>query len=176
MGLYGQKITYNEDFTVIAKQCKEVLEESLGGEFPIDRIFNCQNLLPGMDWPDHLDCPTGYNNVIFTSIWVAPGITELAMKVFQSYTKHDRTCKYGEDYRAAFVCKTGDERSVAVAIGLQSVFATDFGIDCTVTHLNDENKKWSRMCHGRCDLCSSTDAESQSEVVRLALLGSKFVK
>ena len=101
---------------------------------------------------------------------MAHGIPGLVCKVFQSYTKHDRTCKYGEDYRAAFVCKTGDERSVAVAIGLQSVFATDFGIDCTVRHLNDENKRWSRMCHGRCDLCSSKGAESRSELVRLALL------
>ena len=107
---------------------------------------------------------------------MAHGIPGLVYKVFQSYTKHDRTCKYGEDYRAAFVCKTGNERSVAVATGLQSLFATDFNADCKVRHLNDENKRWSTLCHGCCSLCSAKGAESQSELARLALLGLNLTK
>ena len=76
---------------------------------------------------------TGHNFHICKGIWLSRGVLPIADEVRQSYEEHDRTCKAGEDYRAAFVCQTGDHRSFAVAIGLQSQFAPSlyvrFGTD-----------------------------------------------
>ena len=153
MGVDGEDIVYNEDFAVIAEQCKRVLEkeDKHGREFPIDRIFNCQDLIPSLVPPHYFDTCAGHNIHIFRGIWLSRDVLPIADEVLQSYEEHDRTCKAGEHYRAAFVCRTGDHRSVAVANGLQTQFAKPL---CTVTHRNLTNGKWMKhFCGGRCQFC-----------------------
>ena len=171
IGLEGEDIAYNEDFAVIAEQCKRVLDDAdhLRRKIPIDRIFNCQDLIPTVVPPHYFKTCTGHNIHIFKSIWLSRDVLPIADEVLQSYKEHDSNCKGSEDYRAAFVCQTGDHRSVAVAMGLQTQFESPL---CSVQHRNFENGKWKkRFCGGSCECCETWDNrfEEEMQIVSTAL-------
>ena len=96
-----------------------MMKKKLHLDIPVHDVFNCLDLKVNVPKHHFWRC-TGRNAKIFQIVWYHKNIRPLVRKVLRSYDEHNKNRSAGENYRAAFICKSGNHRSVAVATGLQT--------------------------------------------------------
>ena len=119
IGFDSGEAFYDSNDYAVKYGCQQVLKDKLSCSIPMDRIFDCSHL-NGYAAKRQFENCTGSNYEIFQMVWHQPGIRALVQKVLRSYDQHNKTRIAGENYSAAFFCKSGNHRSVAVATGLQT--------------------------------------------------------
>ena len=143
--------------------------------FPIAHIFDCSHLQGVIEGP-HLWLCTGQNLEIFKSVWQHPDMPALVRKVLRSYDDYNRSrlrsAAFGENYRAALFCDTGNHRSVAAAIGFATMLnhMQEFkAVQIDVKHSNEIMHR--RLCCGECCYCEKS---IMREALELDLVRSAY--
>ena len=154
IGFDSEGVKYNADYNVLAQRCHEMMKKKLHLDIPVHDVFNCLDLKGNVP-KHHLWRCTGRNAKIFQSVWYHKNIRPLVRKVLRSYDEHNKNRNAGENYRAAFFCKSGNHRSVAVATGLQTMLiGMGYNVLVRMRHLSKEKGDWKRFCSRQtCPFC-----------------------
>ncbi len=170
IGFDSGEAFYDSNDDAVKYGCQQVLKDKLSCSIPMDRIFDCSHL-NGYAAKRQFENCTGSNYEIFQMVWHQPGIRALVQKVLRSYDQHNKTRNAGENYSAAFFCKSGNHRSVAVATGLKTLLMKRSDMQVSVRHLNQEDGGWDRFCGGTCRFCCDWPGRKawEDEVVQSAM-------
>ena len=170
MGWVSEGIPYTPDKAISLAKVHDKLQEA-GHNIPKARVFNCTPLKDRKVPYEHFKTCTGRNYVIFKAVWEHEGIGDIVNRFYKEYNEFNNTRAPGEEFHAAFYCKSGCHRSVATALGLQAwLLNTHQNIDVTIDHREAEQHRL-RFCNGECRFCSGWQGRAQWE---LALIQTVF--
>ena len=138
-----------------------IIKKRTGHDVPPEHFFNC-NLFKQETNVKHLLTHTGYHYEIIESVLTHSKFHDVVWKSFQQTWKDWYESTKTDDYKAAFICKSGCHRSVAAMLGAKAFFEL-IQIPVEVVLVNKD--EWcSQECVIQCWNCKPS-LEKQSMIV-----------
>ena len=133
---------------------------------PANRILNTLNTKgDGLD--EHIQICNGYNWYILESVWKTLAAIVVTKNMFWDYLGFRKVARPGQVFAAAFFCRSGNHRSVAMCHLVKCVFLDmlrNSGSDDVSVIQWDRSKEkghWDKFCGERCEHCKrSTDNDA----------------